>query len=92
MKGKTKPLRIYSVVSRSDESIEPPMAAYLEAYEKAQSSYAAGSLEDAKALFESCLPHWPDDVLLRMYIHRCTTLLEHPSEGVWTGVHVAEHK
>lgn len=92
MKGKTKPLRIYSVVSRSNEPIEPQMTAYLEAYEKAQASYSAGRLQEAKALFEKCLPHWPDDVLLQMYIQRCTTLLERPSEGVWTGVHVAEHK
>ncbi len=56
MKGKTKPLRIYSVVSRSDVPVEPQMAAYLEAYEKAQASYAAGSLQEAKALFEKCLP------------------------------------
>jgi adenylate cyclase len=92
MKGKTKPLRIYSVVSRSDVPIEPQMAAYLEAYEKAQASYAAGNFKDAKVLFENCLPYWPDDPLLQTYIERCVTLLERPSEGVWTGVHVAEHK
>lgn len=92
MKGKTKPLRIYSVVSRSDEPVEPQMSAYLDAYEKAQASYAAGNLQEAKALFEELLTHWPDDVLLQMYIQRCTTLIERPSEGVWTGVHVAEHK
>jgi adenylate cyclase len=92
MKGKTKPLRIYSVVSRAGAPIEPQMAAYLEAYELAQTSYAAGRLEEARALFEKCLPHCPDDQLLRMYIERCTTLLERPSEGVWTGVHVADHK
>lgn len=92
MKGKTKPLRIYSIVSRSDVPVEPQMAAYLDTYEKAQASYAAGSFQDAKALFEKCLPHWPDDVLLQMYIQRCTSLMERPSEGVWTGVHIAEHK
>jgi adenylate cyclase len=92
MKGKTKPLRIYSVVSRSDEPVEPQMAAYLEAYEKAQASYAAGSFKEAKALFENCLGQSPDDLLSRMYIQRCSTLLERPAEGVWTGVHVAEHK
>lgn len=92
MKGKTKPLRIYSVVSRSGAAIEPQMASYLEAYEQAQASYATGNFKEAKALFENCLPHWPEDPLLRTYIERCTTLLERPSEGVWTGVHVAEHK
>ena len=92
MKGKTKPLRIYSVVCRSDEPVDSQMAAYLEAYEKAQASYTAGNLLEAKALFENCLRHSPDDLLSRMYIERCTTLLERPSEGVWTGVHIAEHK
>lgn len=92
MKGKTKPLRIYSVVSRSDVPVDPQMAAYLEAYEKAQASYAAGSFKEAKALFENCLGQSPDDLLSQMYIQRCTTLLERPSEGIWTGVHIAEHK
>jgi adenylate cyclase len=92
MKGKTKPLRIYSVVSRSDATVEPQMAAYLEAYEQAQASYSAGSFTEARVLFENCLQYWPDDSLLQTYMQRCTTFLERPSEGVWTGVHVAEHK
>jgi adenylate cyclase len=92
MKGKTKPLRIYSVVSRSDATVEPQMAAYLKAYELAQASYSAGSFKEARVLFENCLQYWPDDSLLQTYMQRCTTLLERPSEGVWTGVHVAEHK
>lgn len=92
MKGKTKPLRIYSVVSRGDEPVEPQMADYLKAYEAAQVSYSAGNFKEAKALFENCLPYSPDDPLLRMYIERCTTLMDRPSEGAWTGVHVAEHK
>ena len=92
MRGKTKPLRIYSIVSRGNVTVEPQMAAYLEAYEHAQASYSAGSLQEAKVLFENCLQSSPDDFLARMYIQRCTTLMERPSEGVWTGVHVAEHK
>lgn len=92
LKGKTKPLRIYSVVSRRDAALDPQIAAYLEAYEKAQSSYAAGSLKQAKEHFENCLQCRPDDALVRLYIHRCTTLMEQPSTGAWTGVHIAEHK
>ena len=47
MKGKTKPLRIYSVFAVS-EGLEPQMAAYLEAYELAQASYSAGNFLEAK--------------------------------------------
>jgi adenylate cyclase len=92
VKGKTKSLRIYSVVSRRDAVLDPQMGAYLEAYELAQASYSAGSLKEAKVLFENCLQYSPDDSLLRMYIQRCTALMERPSGGAWTGVHVAEHK
>jgi adenylate cyclase len=91
MKGKTKPLRIYFVVSRGDATIEPQMASYLETYETAHVSYSAGSFKEAKVLFENCLKYWPDDSLARTYIQRCTTLMERPSEGIWTGPHVAEH-
>jgi len=92
MKGKTKPLRIYSVVSRSEEALEPQMAAYLEAYDLAQASYSAGNFKEAGALFENCRQYWPEDSLLQTYLQRCAAFQAHPSEGVWTGVHVAEHK
>lgn len=73
VKGKTKPLRIYSVISRRDAVLDPQMIAYLEACERAQTAYAAGALKEAKAMFEDCLQYWPDDSLLRIYIQRCTT-------------------
>lgn len=92
MKGKTKPVRIYSIVSRGNEPIEPQMAEHLKAYELAQTSYSAGNFKEAKALFEGCLQYSPDDPLLRMYITRCTTFMDRPLQEAWTGVHVAEHK
>jgi len=92
MKGKTKPLRVYSVVSRRDAAPDTQMTAYLEAYELAHVSYSAGNVKEALPLFESCLQFSPDDALVRLYIQRCNTFLEHPSEAEWTGVYVAEHK
>ncbi|MEY2564007.1 MAG: adenylate cyclase [Verrucomicrobiota bacterium] len=92
MKGKTKPLRVYSVVSRRDDVLDPQMTAYLEAYERAQASYSAGNLKEALLLFESCVQSSPDDALVRLYVQRCNTFLKHPSETGWTGVHVAEDK
>lgn len=92
MKGKTKPLRIYSVVSRSDAAVEPQMAAYFEAYDKAHVSYSAGHLQQALSEFEKCVQHAPDDALLQVYIERCKELIEQPAEQAWTGVHVAKHK
>jgi adenylate cyclase len=92
MKGKTKPLRIYAVVSRHDVPIDPQMAAYLEAYERAQGSYSAGNFTESRVLFQNCFQYWPDDPLVHTYMERCTTLMERPPGEAWTGVHVAEHK
>jgi adenylate cyclase len=92
MKGKTKPLRIYSVVSRRDEAVAPQMADYLKAYELAHASYSTGNFKEAKALFENCLTYSPDDLLVQLYVERCASFIARPSEGAWTGVHVADHK
>jgi adenylate cyclase len=78
MKGKSKALRVYSVVSRQDALLDPNVAAYLEAYDLAQASYTAGNLNDALSLFEKCLHYSPDDTLLRLYIQRCKRSIEHP--------------
>ena len=86
VKGKTKPLRVYSVVSRRDAVLDPNMTAYLEGYDRAHVSYSAGNLKEALTLFQNCLPHRPDDALLRLYIQRCTSSLES------TDIHAAEHK
>lgn len=92
MKGKTKPLRIYSVVSRRDAVLDPKVATYLEAYELAHASYSAGRFQEALALFEKCVEYAAGDPLVQVYLERCKELIERPSEGVWTGVHIAKHK
>lgn len=92
MKGKSKPLRVYSVFSRRNVVLDPQMATYLEGYELAHVSYAAGNLKEALTRFEKCLQYRPADSLVQTYIQRCTALLQRPSEAVWTGVHSAEHK
>lgn len=85
VKGKTKPLRVYSVIARRDAALDPQTAAYLEGYELAHVSYAAGNLKEALTLFENCRQYRPDDSLLRLYIQRCLTSLA-------SGVRPAEHK
>ena len=79
MKGKTKPLRVYSVVSRRDATLDPQMAAYLKTYDRAHAAFAAGELKEALTLFENCLQFFPDDTLLQVHIQRCTMLVKPPS-------------
>jgi adenylate cyclase len=85
MKGKSKPLRVYSVIARANATLDPQMEAYLEAYDLALVSYSAGNFKEALTLFENGQPHRPDDALLRLYIQRCLTCLA-------SGIRVAEQK
>ena len=79
MKGKTKSLRVYSVVSRRDAALDPQRAAYLETYDRAHAAFAAGDLKEALTLFENCLQFGADDALLQLHIQRCTMLVKPPS-------------
>ncbi|MEY2557269.1 MAG: adenylate cyclase, partial [Verrucomicrobiota bacterium] len=92
LKGKTRPLRVYSVVGRRGGALDPTMAAYLEAYERAHVSYSAGNVKEALPLFQSCLTYLREDSLAHLYIQRCNAFLETPSSTEWTGIHIAEHK
>jgi adenylate cyclase len=92
LKGKKRPLKVYSVVASADAPIDSKTSAYLQTYDHAQSIYAVGSFHEAAIQFESCLELKPGDLLTEVYLRRCRKLIEHPPHGAWTGVHVAEHK
>ena len=91
VKGKIRPLDIYSVVGPVAESLDASLATYLEVYEKAQIAYRAGLFEKAELLFRECLQHYEGDEVAAIYIERCDALAKNPPKE-WTGVHVATHK
>jgi adenylate cyclase len=92
LKGKTRPLKVYSVLASADAPIDPATSIYLETYEHAQSIYVVGSFGEAATQFERCLEQKPGDALAAIYVRRCRHFMEHPPEEEWTGVYVAEHK
>ena len=91
LKGKARPLKIFTIVDRADAQLERPVLEYLENYRIAQDAYASGDFEKAAVLFQACLQHQPGDRLIEMYIERCRALLARPPQG-WTGIHYAAHK
>src|SRR6267378_3739836 len=91
LKGKTRPLKIFTIVDRADVPLEQPLLEYLENYRIAQDTYASGAFEKAIARFQACLQYQPEDRLIEMYIERCRALMARPPQE-WTGVHYAAHK
>ena len=71
VKGKTKPLDVYSVVGPIAEQREASLIAYLDSYERAQTASRKGSFETAAALFHDCLGHWPGDKVAALHLERC---------------------
>jgi Adenylate cyclase, family 3 (some proteins contain HAMP domain) len=92
LKGKTRPLQIFTIVAPTDIPLSQGQLDYLENYRIAQQKYLAAEFAEADRYFKLCLTYQPDDLLVQIYIERCRALLERPPEGEWTGVHFAEHK
>jgi len=91
LKGKTRPLNIFTIVDRAGVQLEERLLEYLENYQLAQNAYASGAFEKAAARFQDCLQYQPGDRLIEMYLDRCRALMARPPRE-WTGVHYAARK
>jgi len=92
VKGKTKPLDVYSILAASPDRLEEPMARYLETYRAAQEAYQNRFFQEAAELFRSCLNFWPGDAVASIYLERCADFVNTPPPADWNRVHVMTHK
>ena len=79
MKGKTKPLDLYTVIGPVGEKRDPLLVSYLERYERAHEAFRAESFADAEPLFSGCLADWPGDKVASLYLERCRSRREKPN-------------
>jgi adenylate cyclase len=91
VKGKSKPLDIYSVIGGKNDPRAAAMTAYLDSYERAIVAYRAADFDRAGVLFRECGLHVPDDTLARMYTGRCAEFSANPPRE-WSGIYVATTK
>jgi adenylate cyclase len=83
VKGKAKPLEIFTVVGK----ISDPCPPALEFYEQAVRLFRAGQFHDSLAELTKAQSGGLDDSLTHLYQERCHELIAHPPEtwdGVWT--------
>ena len=83
VKGKTKPVAIFTVLG---ERTAAPAPAWLARHEEAMQRYRTGDFSRAEAAWREVLAAHPGDGVSEVFIERSTELQRHPPEGEWLGV------
>lgn len=87
VKGKTKPVAVFTVLGPREAS--PPPG--LESYEEGMRHYREGSFDEALRLFQQAETEGMDDPLTAIFLNRSAQMLAHPPES-WDGVYIMMKK
>src|SRR5438067_7349998 len=92
VKGKTKPVDVFTLVCARGEETDPESLKWLETYEEALDKFRARDFTNAKILFSRFLEFYPDDLLAKMYLDRALEYEQHPPDEAWNAVEVFKKK
>ncbi len=89
VKGKTKPVDVFTVLSDRQSAPEP---AWLVPYEEGVKLYRRRAFAEAAECFRTAAAQNPDDWLLGEYQRWCVDYLAEPPDEKWDGVYVMTKK
>jgi adenylate cyclase len=92
VKGKTKPVDVFTFVAARGEETDPEFLKWLETYEDALEKFRARDFTDAKILFSRFLEFYPDDLLAKMYLQRALEYEQAPPDEAWEAIEVFKKK
>jgi adenylate cyclase len=92
VKGKTKPVDVFTFIAARGEETDPEFLKWLETYEDALEKFRARHFTDAKILFSRFLEFYPDDLLAKMYLHRALEYEQAPPDEAWEAIEVFKKK
>ena len=92
VKGKSKPVDIFTFVGARGEDINSEFLKWLETYEEALDKFRVRDFIDAKILFSRFLEFYPDDVLAKLYLQRALEYEQQPPDEAWNAVEVFKKK
>jgi adenylate cyclase len=92
VKGKTKPVDVFTFVAARNEEVDPEFLKWLDAYEEGLEKFRARDFIKAKILFSRFLEFYPDDLLAKMYLDRALEYEQVPPDEAWAAVEVFEKK
>jgi adenylate cyclase len=87
VKGKHKPVEVFTVLGPLDAAIPPGLVHF----EEGMSLYREGRFEDARRRFEQAAADGMDDFLTGVFIKRSGDLMKEPP-AKWDGVYAMSHK
>src|SRR5204863_6186788 len=70
VKGKSKPVDVFTFIGGRNEEVDPEFLKWLETYEEGLELFRARDFTEAKILFSRFLEFYPDDLLAKMYLNR----------------------
>jgi adenylate cyclase len=92
VKGKTKPVDVFTFIAARGEETDPEFLKWLETYEEALEKFRARDFTDAKILFSRFLEFYPDDLLAKMYLQRALEYEQAPPDEAWEAIEVFQKK
>jgi adenylate cyclase len=92
VKGKSKPVDVFTFVGARNEEVDPQLLKWLESYEEGLEKFRARDFTQAKILFSRFLEFYPDDLLAKMYLDRALEYEQQPPDEAWDAVEVFKKK
>jgi adenylate cyclase len=92
VKGKTKPVDVFTLVGARNEDGDPEFLKWLESYEEGLEKFRARDFTRAKILLSRFLEFYPDDLLAKMYLERSLEYEQAPPDEAWDAVEVFKKK
>ena len=92
VKGKTKPVDVFTLVGARNEDADSQLLKWLESYEEGLEKFRARDFTEAKILFSRFLEFYPDDLLAKMYLDRALEYEQQPPDEAWDAVEVFQKK
>jgi adenylate cyclase len=92
VKGKTKPVDIFTLIGARSDDVDPEFLKWLEVYEEAMAKFRRRDFKDAKILFSHFLEFYPDDFLAKMYLANALEYEQAPPDEAWNAVEVFKKK
>lgn len=88
VKGKTRPVDVFTLVGARSENIDPELLQWIQTYEEAIVKFRGREFADARVLFSQFLEFSPDDFLAKMYLERALEYEKEPPDETWNAVEV----
>ena len=92
VKGKTKPVDVFTLIGARNEDVDRQLLKWLESYEEGFEKFRSRDFTEAKILFSRFLEFYPDDLLAKMYLNRALEYEQHPPDEAWDAVEVFKKK